>query len=123
MKIPVAVALSLLLGCSSTKPQDPSAQRGYVDRKMLGDKWPLTVESGVLECSGGAVTFRSGGVVYAVNGLAMTWKRGIDIDPIWAAPEPQWTTFQGKKTNIAPAKKSIAPLIDAGRALCEQTSK
>ena len=91
----------------------PSAtpEPGFVSRTMLGDDWPLTVESGVLVCStamgGEAVLFRAtGGPLYTVNGTAQTYYPDLpSIDPIWAAG------------TYAP-KKNIKPLIDLGLALC-----
>ncbi len=64
-----------------------SAEAKRVTRSDFGADWPLTVESGILECQGGAVTFRHNGVLYAVNGTAMTFKRGKEIDPIWTPGE------------------------------------
>lgn len=85
-----------------------SADTGFVSRSTLGERWPLTVESGTLHCEGSAVTFVTGGTTYAVNGTAVGqmerrgWK---DIGAIWALAE------QG-------LKKDISPLIDRGLALC-----
>lgn len=85
------------------------APPGYVSREMLGDDWPLTVEDGVLDCSGAqAVTFTTGGGTYAVNGMAESATDFPAIDPIWA-DDP---------TGAAP-KKNIGPLIERGLALCD----
>jgi hypothetical protein len=76
----------LLVACKSSPPP------GYVSRAEFGDKWPLTVEEGVLECGvlpttlqvvPKAVTFKTNdGRVFAVNGTAKG--RGLPaIDPIW----------------------------------------
>lgn len=89
------------------RPVGSDSERWKVSRADFGDKWPLTVESGELQCiKSFGVVFHTGGTTYAVNGSAIDlgYKR---IDPIWA-PDPE---FPG-------AKKSMAPLIDAGRELC-----
>jgi len=53
----------------------------------------------------GSVTFKAGGDVYAVNGLAKG--QGFkDIEPIWA-DDPE-----------TGSKKNIGPIIDRGLALC-----
>jgi len=49
---------------------------------MYGENWPFTVISGVLECRNyKEVIFKTGGIVYAINGQA----RGKYADPksIW----------------------------------------
>lgn len=72
----------------------------------FGDKWPLTVDSGVLRCEEQAVVFRYEGVDYAVNGTAKS--RGYPpIDPIWADGDLEGT------------KKDIGPLIQRGLELCK----
>ena len=60
---------------------------------------------GVIQGRGwGSVTFKAGGDVYAVNGLAKG--QGFkDIEPIWA-DDPE--------TGL----KKICPIIDRGLALC-----
>ena len=75
-----------------------------VDESCIDDEWPLTVDSGTLSCDDSAVTFTAGGVVYGVNGLAVTFG-AAEIDPIWADAEP------GPKVNIG-------PLSALGRELC-----
>lgn len=78
---------------------------------MLGDDWPLTVDEGVLACAGtagaGAVTFSSGGTVYAINGTAKQRNAGTDIAPIWA-----------DNPDVAGLKKNLSPLLERGLALC-----
>lgn len=77
---------------------------GYVSRAILGDDWPLTVDEGVLTCTGsgglGAVTFTTGSTAYAVNGVAVQRGAGIDIAPILVAG------------------KDISPVLERGLALC-----
>jgi hypothetical protein len=72
--------------------------RVRVTRKDFGDKWPLTVDSGEIECVGGVLlVFHSGSKTYALNGAAQT--RGYPkIDPIWR-DNPK---LPGTKVNIGP---------------------
>jgi hypothetical protein len=101
--------LLLAVACSSSGT-DGGEQSKEVTRADFGDAWPLLVDGGTLECKGsdgtGAVTFRTGGTTYAVNGLAKS-QGARDIDKIWA-PNP----------SIPGAKKNIGPLIDEGLRLC-----
>ena len=54
-----------------------------ISRSEYLEKWPFTVEDGLLKCEAqGIVTFVTNGVEYAVNGLA-TASGFADIDPIW----------------------------------------
>lgn len=124
----VALALLVALGgaaCGSsdqtgskdetTETTEAPADDGAISRADLGEKWPLTVESGTLACDGvaegaGDVTFTSEGTTYALNGLAKgrAARNGwAEIDPIWA-DDP----------DVPGLKVNIGPLIDRGLALC-----
>lgn len=83
-----------------------------ISRQEYGDRWPFTVEEGILDWeatpTGTAVTFTANGVTYAVNGTAMTAGKYADIEPIWAAdPKGLWP------------KKDIGPIIDRGLELAK----
>lgn len=88
---------------------EESTDNGMMTRASLGDKWPLTVESGRVECiKGSAVVFHvDGGATYAVNGAAKSITDYPDIDPIWR-----------DDSSMPGTKISIRPIIEAGRALC-----
>lgn len=98
--IVVLVALALVLASCS--------KRGVkVSRAEYGDAWPLTVESGRLECvPPSAIIFHSGGETYAVNGTADSLGYR-DIRPIWR-DNPDGPT----------PKINIGPLIKRGLAYC-----
>lgn len=108
-----ASASTTVAGPSTTEeqvtstPSDPfCVQVGNsmpVDASCFEEEWPLTVDSGTLTCENDAVTFESGGVVYADNGLAMTWDLGEDIDPIWK-----------DHPDLDSLKVNIGPLLDTG---------
>lgn len=80
---------------------------GEVRRDDFGEKWPLTVDAGIVRCNNGAVTFAAGGVSYDVNGTAMTRNRGRKIDEIWAA-----------NPTVSGLKIDISPILDLGLKLC-----
>lgn len=109
MKIPLlSAAIAVLV--SACGP----ASGTTVTLQEYGDRWPFTVESGVLECGRSgvtdAVTFTSGGTTYSLNGTADTFassKGWADVGPIWrdnpAGPGP---------------KVDLSPLVTRGMALC-----
>lgn len=80
--------------------------RVYVSRSEFGNRWPLTVDSGEIECIDGFVlVFHHGGKTYQLNGAATA--RGYPaINPIWR-DDP----------SIPGTKISIAPLIKRGLTL------
>lgn len=88
------------------------AAAGEVSRAEFeaeGRTWPLTVDSGTLNCEpASSVTFRAGGTTYAVNGTAKTMTDLPDIDPIWAD--------DGSGLGL---KVDIGDLIEAGLDLCD----
>lgn len=103
----------LFAGCgASGESNSSSAPSKYISANEFGDRWPLLVESGYVDCErGGCVVFRSGGETYAINGNAMSWKarRGYsDLEPIWK-DDPK----------IPGVKVSIAPILDAGLRFCD----
>ena len=99
-KLILSLIVLTVFGCG------PAPGTRQVSRADFGEEWPLTVESGLLRCQAGAVTFETGGSVYAVNGLAMNNQQNLDIGPIWAS-------------GVNTPKKSMSPLVDAGTALCD----
>ena len=98
-------------GDSTNAPSGEASNE--VSRASMGDAWPLTVDSGFLNCEGsngyGGVFFTSSdGIRYFVNGVAKQMgEHAEDIRDIWA-DDP----------NIPGAKKDIGPLIDRGTAMC-----
>jgi hypothetical protein len=119
----MCVALSACGDAASVKSASqtaPSRDPGAISRADLAEKWPLTVESGILACKVldvkgytgprlTAVTFTSGGVTYAVNGVALSHRVGPDIDAIWAPGDPIWINDPQtkKKVNLGPPKKIL----------------
>lgn len=98
--------------------QAPSlATPGVVRAIDLGDRWPLTVSEGVVSCVGeggglGAAIFTSGGVRYALNGIArgernMKRLQLKEIRPIWR-----------DNPDIPGTKINIGPLIDRALETC-----
>jgi hypothetical protein len=68
------LALCLFSSCAESGRQ--------VTRQELGNRWPLIVESGHVDCVSGALVFRHDGTTYALNGTALS-KGYPGIDPIW----------------------------------------
>jgi hypothetical protein len=84
-------ALRIALIIATCLLDAPSEAARRVTASELGDRWPLTVDEGEIDCIRGpeiagrwkdAVVFRSDGKTYALNGPAK--QRGhLVIDPIW----------------------------------------
>jgi hypothetical protein len=94
-------------------PSKPGRLR--VSREEFGERWPLTVDAGELECrqkgagpAGRMVLFHAEGRTYAVNGTAITHSGHPRIDPIWR-----------DNPDIPGTKIPITPLLNAGLKLCE----
>lgn len=105
-----AVALLIALMLAGSCAEDP--HRTEVSSTSVSYEWPLTVESGELEClRGSAVVFHGGGNTWAVNGAAQA-RDYPEIDPIWRDhPDPPG--------GVEGLKVSIGPLLDHGLTLCE----
>jgi hypothetical protein len=100
------VSWLLVALCSFTACAESGRQ---VTRQELGDRWPLTVDSGHVDCESGALIFRYHGTSYALNMIALG-KGHQGIEPIWksAAGSP----------NQRPLKLDLTPLIDLARQQC-----
>ena len=100
-----SVAIMLLIGASLQAQQRASVA---ITRAEYGDRWPFTVDRGVLQCvqlKGSIATVTFSG--YALNGTAKQLKRYRDVAAIWRSnPKSPGT------------KISIGPLITRGLALC-----
>ena len=81
-----------------------------VTQQELGVRWPLTVESGHLDCDHGALVFRYDGTTYALNVTALS-KGNPGIDPIWKTEADLRVT--------RPIKVDLTPLIDLARQECK----
>ncbi|MEM7586214.1 MAG: DUF2511 domain-containing protein [Acidobacteriota bacterium] len=86
----------------------PEASPGeLVTAAEFGAEWPFSVERGHVDCVPyQAAVFRTGGSVYALNGLARS--RYPAIDPIWKA-----------NPDIPGTKISIGPMINRALARCD----
>jgi len=80
-----------------------------VTTQELGDRWPLTVDSGHVDCESGALVFRHDGTIYALNMTALG-KGYPGIDPIWKN--------EARALNHRPLKVNLTPLIDLARQQC-----
>ncbi len=111
-----------LSGCS--KPGLKLTEEQY------GDKWPLTVSSGYVECKNNAVIFHSNGNTYAVNGVAKS-QGYSEINAIWKN-DPDFFEMAAEIAKVentavdeiikkmgSPNKISIGPILDSGLKLCK----
>ena len=81
-----------------------------VTRQELGGRWPLTVDSGHVDCVSGALIFRHDGTIYALNGAALG-KGYPGIDPVW---KNEVSSLRNRR----PLKVDLTPLIDLARQQC-----
>jgi len=96
------LALSLFSSCAESGRQ--------VTRQELGDRWPLIVDTGRVDCAhGAALVFRHEGTSYALNGTALG-KGYPGIDPIWKD--------EARALNHRPLNVDLTPLIDLARQQC-----
>lgn len=88
----------------------------HVGRDVLGDEWPLTVESGCLYCDRiGAVFFVHDGQTYGLNGTAHRRDHDYgEVEPIWRE-DPRLRRLRAP--DFVP-RVSISPLIERGLRLC-----
>lgn len=95
-------------GCGSDGGE--AAATKSISEEDFGKDWPFTVESGTVRCEGESeVVFEANGKTYAVNGAAHSQQPDLaPLSDIWA------DTKSGN-----PPKVDVAPVIDAGLALCE----
>jgi hypothetical protein len=110
----IVLAVPLVFGaCGSDTSSTSDGESNTVGRSDLGKAWPLTVESGELNCEGsdgvGQATITVDGTTYALNGLAKSNDSNEDVQAIWA---------EDKKLGMG-LKKDIGPLIDRALELCE----
>ena len=95
------LALSLFSSCAESGKQ--------VTRQELGDRWPLIVDGGYVDCVHGALVFRHDGTTYALNITALS-KGYAGIDPIWKN--------ETRALNHRPLKVNLTPLIDLALEQC-----
>ena len=67
----------------------PSPNELELTAQQLGDRWPFTVDAGIVRCAGSAVTFEADGVIYALNGTARGSGAYAEVDPILRTAPPR----------------------------------
>ncbi|MCG3887420.1 DUF2511 domain-containing protein [Photobacterium leiognathi] len=109
------------------------ASERQVSFDEFGNEWPLTVNSGTIECrQGNSVVFITDGKEYAINGTAedLGYK---DIRPIWkddtstgiveyaqVVANDEGISLEEAVSQLGGLPKvNINPLIQIGLALCE----
>lgn len=93
--IPLSLALS---ACEPTT--------AAIERSQYGERWPFTVDAGIISCVDGSIIFTHQSKNYAVNGMAINTKRYEKIDEIWA-DDPN-----------TGAKKNLSEIINLGSTFC-----
>ena len=99
------IAICLLSACSQEGGARETGIKVY--KAEFGDKWPFTVEAGVVDCvRGGGAIFRSNGQTYQLNGTAS--HMGYQpVNPIWR-----------DNPEINGLKIDIGPMIDLALKQC-----
>lgn len=91
----------------------PDAVR--LTRAELGNTWPLTVDEATVTCIGGVwIVLFADGQVYAVNGLA----RAEAVARGWG----DVAAIHADDPANPGLKRSLAPILEAGLALCRRSS-
>jgi Protein of unknown function (DUF2511) len=108
-----------------------------ISKDQFGDKWPLSVSSGVVKClaiGNGSVVFEAEGKTYAVNSTAKGFANRYEFHPIediWL-DDPEFLEMarviaksENKPVNEimkamgTPTKMNIGPVLDSGLKLCK----
>lgn len=109
----VVIVAAVASSMSSAAPATTTASPVAVSRDQMGDRWPLTVDSGVLGCERSAAFIDVQGKLYGLNGMATAARGYLDLAPIWAPAVDAHGPIPGQH-------KSIAPLVDAALKICDQ---
>lgn len=108
--------------------EDPSARK--ISKQQMAEKWPFTVDSGVLSCVqygddnvSQGVVFEANGVLYGVNGMAKSFGKNLgykDIVDIWADDLvfKKEMMALGVSESKATVKIGIGDVLQAGLKLC-----
>lgn len=97
-------------------PERVAGEPGLVTRDQLGDKWPLTIDYGVVRCENIVVAGRTlqiasiedpSGREYAMNGTARSHTSLGDVEQIWR-----------ENPDVEGLKINIQPVIDRALVLC-----
>ncbi len=120
-----AVALIVVI-IALLAPYEP---RGLMSRDEYGDRWPLTVDEGIVECiPWSAVVFHARGETYAVNGLALGrrdeegWRDIAEIwrdNPNYFEPQTIDDVIQLSRAGATGPKVDISPVLNTGLSLCD----
>lgn len=76
----------------------------------FGERWPLTIDEGIIDCVNQSVIFKTNKNTYAVNGTAKNRNEYSDIMEIWKVD----TSYHDPNVRM-----DISPLLDAGLKLCK----
>ncbi len=100
----LVLTIAITAACSERNSRE-------VSRSEFGERWPFTVDRGVVRCDNNAITFATDGNVYAVNGVAKS--RGIAaIEPIWRATHVRMNYEPLTRIAVAERKAVYRGIID-----------
>lgn len=108
LKVLILAFVVFAIALVFVQSQGEDTHSKHVDRAGHPGTWPLTVDSGTLECIDGTkITIKVNGTRYALNGLARSDSSLPDFEPMWA-DDPSSPGL----------KMSVGPLIAEGQQLC-----
>jgi hypothetical protein len=101
----------LILGCSDNEPvSETTHNERKITKAEYGEKWPFTVEEGILKCINDGVIFTVNRKSYGINGRAKT--------DGYADPQEIWAVDSSLSDAYNTLRKDIQPIIDDGRKMC-----
>ena len=105
---------------------DAKERRRDVTQSEYGDRWPFTISSATLVCSGDMVWIESNGIAYPLNGFALSGLPILRSDLTIREVEEVWTFDQQHNDMMVAAghpnpglRINLGPLIPDGLQLCE----
>lgn len=122
-----------IISCSNNGPKILNEKA--ISKEEFGDKWPLTVEKGIIQCVKyevdgvnpelmKGVIFVYGEKIYGVNGTAKSQGKELGYEDITTIISDDIKMKEdamrmGASEKDATVKMDISPILDAGLKLCE----
>lgn len=101
----------------SAQALDENPKQQAVSAADIGESWPFTVDSGIVECiEPRQIVFHHDGVIYALNGEALSYREDLG----WRDPAP----IQKDITRLYffTSKAALDSVIEVGLSLCDEES-
>ena len=118
-KLLLGLAIAALSGCSANDGRSVT-EAEFIQQ---GKRWPLTVSSVRVGCTGEARWVEISGTRYGLNGLAGATQGYADIEPFWRVDEEQRAemlkAFTAKEVDAAPVMRiNIGDLSEEASREC-----